>query len=117
MAPGGVSMNKRSKATKVAVKARRDFSKEFKLEAVRQLERGDKSGVQVALELDVPRNKLYQWREQVQTLGAEKAFPGPGRKSEAQMSELELLRKENKRLQMENEFLKKVEASFKQVRS
>jgi len=39
------------------------LSREFKLEAIRQLEAGDKKAADLARELGVPRNKLYLWRE------------------------------------------------------
>ncbi len=37
---------------------RKTFSKEFKLEAVRQLEQGDKSPNDIAMDLGVRRNQL-----------------------------------------------------------
>lgn len=42
---------------------RQRFSAEFKREAVRLLERSDKPDTQLALELGVPRNRLYKWRD------------------------------------------------------
>jgi len=39
------------------------FSKEFKIEAVRLLDLGKKSAVELALELGVRRNQLYKWKE------------------------------------------------------
>ena len=39
---------------------RNTFSREFKLEAIRQMEAGDKKAADLASELGVPRNKLYQ---------------------------------------------------------
>ena len=56
------------------------FSKEFKLEAVRLLELGQKPASQLALELGIQRNQLYKWQEQLQKAGGESAFRGPGRK-------------------------------------
>lgn len=44
---------------------RQRFSKEFKLEAVRLLELGQKPAAQLALELGVRRNQLYKWKEQL----------------------------------------------------
>ncbi len=41
------------------------FSKEFKIEAVRLLDIGKKSAVELALELGVRRNQLYKWKEQL----------------------------------------------------
>ena len=44
---------------------RQRFSKDFKLEAVRLLELGQKPAVQLALELGIRRNQLYKWKEQL----------------------------------------------------
>ncbi len=41
---------------------RQKFSKEFKLEAVRLLQQSDKPASELALELGVPRNRLYKWQ-------------------------------------------------------
>lgn len=41
---------------------RNTFSREFKLEAIRLMETGDKKASDLARELGVPRNKLYKWR-------------------------------------------------------
>jgi transposase len=39
---------------------RKTFSKEFKLEAVRLLEQGDKSPAEIAIDLGIRRNQLYK---------------------------------------------------------
>ena len=39
------------------------FSAQFKREAVKLLETSDKPITQLALELGVPRNRLYKWRD------------------------------------------------------
>lgn len=49
---------------------RQRFTAEFKREAVRLLERGDKPVSQLALELGVPRNRLYKWRDAIAADGA-----------------------------------------------
>lgn len=41
------------------------FTKEFKLETVWLLERGDKSAADLARELGIPRNQLDMWQEQL----------------------------------------------------
>lgn len=90
---------------------RTTYSKEFKVEAVRLLELGDKKPADLARELGVSRNKLYQWREQLQGKSADEAFPGQGRRS-AESAELAALKRENARLKEENEVLKKVTKLF-----
>lgn len=87
------------------------FSKEFKLEAVRLLESSDKTGDELAKELGVKRNQLYKWREELINKG-DSAFQGPGRKPASQEDELARLKKENERLQEENEILKKAAVYF-----
>ena len=59
--------------------SRRRFTKEFKLAAVRRLEAGE-SGSALARELEVKREKLYDWLAQVERYGVEGAFPGAGRR-------------------------------------
>lgn len=90
---------------------RTTYSKEFKVEAVRLLERGEKKPVDLARELGISRNKLYQWREQLNGKTADDAFPGPGRRN-AESAELAAVKRENARLREENEILKKVTKLF-----
>lgn len=90
---------------------RTSYSKEFKVEAVRLLEIGDKKPADLARELGVSRNKLYQWREQLKGKNADEAFPGQGRRG-AESAELAALRRENARLKEELEFLKKAAKFF-----
>ena len=45
---------------------RQRFNREFKLEAVRLLELGQKPATQLALELGIRRNLLYKWQVQPQ---------------------------------------------------
>ncbi len=59
--------------------SRRRFTKEFKLAAVGRLQAGE-SGSALARELEVKREKLYDWLAQVERFGAAGAFPGPGRR-------------------------------------
>ena len=89
---------------------RQRFTAEFKREAVRLMERGDKPVAQLALELGLPRNRLYKWREALQTEGAH-AFRGSGRRS-PQQQELAQLRKQVARLEQENTILTKATAYF-----
>lgn len=90
---------------------RTSYSKEFKVEAVRLLEIGDKKPADLARELGVPRNKLYQWREQLKGRQPDEAFPGQGRRS-PESAELAALRHENARLKEELAFLKKAAKFF-----
>lgn len=90
--------------------ARQRFTAEFKREAVRLLERGDKPVSQLAVELGVARNRLYKWRDALQVHG-DHAFAGSGRRS-PQQQELAQLRRELARAKEENLILKKATAYF-----
>jgi transposase len=88
------------------------FTKEFKLEAVRLLELGQKPAAQLALELGVNRNQLYKWQEQLKARGDAIAFRGPGRLPSDQQSEIERLKRELKQVTEERDILKKAAAYF-----
>ena len=90
---------------------RKKYSKQFKEEAVRQLESGDKSPVLLARELGIRRNQLYKWQKQVRMKGAD-AFPGEGRRSFEKLTEVEQLRRKVALLEEENQILKKAELYF-----
>ncbi len=93
-------------------KTRAKYSPEFKREAVRLLSQGDKDTAQLARELGVARNKLYQWKEEIDNHGMA-AFPGTGnRNGRAKVNDTALLKAENKRLREENEILKKAAIFF-----
>lgn len=87
---------------------RQRFTAEFKREAVRQLKESGKNVTQLARELGVSRNKLYEWAE-LHGKHGDSAFPGSGRKPD---DELAKLKRENERLKEENEILKKAAAYF-----
>ena len=82
-------------------KKRQSFSKEFKLEAIRLLEQGDKPATQIAREIGIPRNRLYKWSDPLQAKGSAAAFPGHGRRS-GSGARLAALERENERLREEN---------------
>ena len=93
---------------------RRTFTAEFKREAVRQLDLGEKQPSDLARELGIPRNKLYRWKEEIESKG-EGAFPGRGnnRSSKDKLSaEVAQLKKELAEAKEENEILKKAAAFF-----
>lgn len=89
---------------------RQRFSAEFKREAVRLLELGQKPGTQLALELGVARNRLYKWQAQFKANSG--VFRAPGRPKVAEESELSRLKRELKRVTEELEILKKAETYF-----
>jgi transposase len=88
------------------------FTKEFKLEAVRLLELGQKSATELALELGIRRNQLHKWQAQLRAKGEAAAFRGPGAKRLAEYSEVQRLRRELKIVTEERDILKKAAAYF-----
>lgn len=70
---------------------------------------GDRSVGQVARDLDLTETALREWVRRAEVDGA-KSESGPLTTSERE--ELQRLRRENKRLQMEREILKKAAAFF-----
>jgi len=89
---------------------RTTFSTEFKREAVRLLEQGDKEAAQLARELGIRRNQLYKWKTEIDAHGSS-AFPGSGRRQKPQ-DETAQLKKKVARLEEENEILKKAARYF-----
>jgi transposase len=91
-------------------KPRRDFTREFKIEAVRRITAEGKSLAEVARELDLGESLLRSWKVALASEG-EQAFPGKGNPSAAE-EELRRLRVENQRLRIERDILKKATAFF-----
>ena len=87
------------------------YPKEFKLEAIRLLNEGEKAVAEIARELGVKRTLLYRWRDELKNK-SDKAFKGAGRPKSDEMSELSRLRQENKDLREERDILKKAAAYF-----
>jgi transposase len=90
---------------------RQRYSPEFKREAVRVLELGQKPATQLALELDVRRNQLYKWQKELGAKGDE-AFQGSGRKAGAPATEVAQLKADLKRVTEERDILKKAATYF-----
>lgn len=85
---------------------RRSFTTEFRAEAVRLVREGSKSLPQVAKELDLTESALRLWVQR-----AEGQVPA-GALGEVEREELVRLRKDNRQLLMERDFLKKAAAFF-----
>lgn len=93
---------------------RRQFTREFKLEAVRLAKESGKPQAQVARELGIRPDMLRAWKRQAEGragVTGEDVFPGTG-KQPSQDAELQRLRRENERLRQERDFLKKAAAYF-----
>lgn len=88
----------------------KQYSREFKVEALRLLETSGKSANQLELDLGIGKGNLSRWRKQFAEEG-EDAFPGHGRQTPEQ-EELRKLRRENEILRQERDILKKAIAIF-----
>ena len=91
-------------------KNRRQYTKEFKIEAVRLIVEEGRPISEVARELGTAQSLLHRWKKKSEE-GKIDPFPGKGRLS-PEDEELRRLRRENKRLRMEHEILKKAVAIF-----
>ena len=90
--------------------ARRQFSREFKLEAVRLVKERGVSVVQASRDLDVGENILRRWIKELTAVPGQ-AFPGQGQVKPEQQ-EIDRLRREVAKLKAERDILKKAAAYF-----
>jgi transposase len=90
--------------------ARRIFSLEFKVEAVRLVRERGVSVAQAARDLDIHENMLRRWAKELTTDPAQ-AFRGHGQSKPEQL-EIERLRREVAKLRAERDILKKAAAFF-----
>ena len=88
----------------------RTYSKEFKIKACELVIKENISVAVVAEKFGINHIMLHRWVSEYRELG-ESAFVGKGHQTPAD-AELRRLRKENERLKMENEILKKAAAYF-----
>ncbi len=90
-------------------KTRRKYTQEFKEEAVKLITNQGYSFAEAGRNLGVNPNVLSRWKKEIE------GIEGSGLSSSSAVSvqaELKRLRKENKRLRMEREILKKAAAFF-----
>ena len=93
-------------------KRRRKFSAEFKAETVRLIRTGDKSLSAIARELDLAETAVRRWVQHADDAAERSA----GALTSREREELGQLRRENKRLRMERDILKKATAFFAKER-
>lgn len=84
------------------------FSEEFKKEAVLLVTEGDYSMEEAGKNLGVSPKNISRWKKEYR----EGRFEQIGSSSSSQKEELEALRKENRRLKIEREILKKAAVFF-----
>ena len=87
---------------------RRRFTAGYKAEAVKRLGESGKGLQEVADELGVHVNQLGTWRNEQRAVGSAEALA----RQRAEAAELARLRREVKRLEQENEILKRAAAFF-----
>jgi transposase len=90
--------------------SKRTYTPEFKQEAVRLVTEQGYKVTEAARNLGINPSVLARWKSQLASEGTN-AFPGKGRLT-AEKEELQRLRKENQRLKMERDILKKAAAFF-----
>jgi transposase len=93
-----------------ARKARRNYTKKFKADAVSLVVEQGYSSAEVGRRLGVSENNVNRWVRQYRDKNESASADGLTR--EQLETELKRLRKENKRLEMEREILKKAAAFF-----
>ena len=91
-------------------KKRKYYSKQFKIDAVKLVTEQGYKASEAARNLGIHHSSLRHWKKQLET-DDNQAFPGKGHMI-PEKEELYRLRKENKRLRMEREILKKATAFF-----
>lgn len=94
---------------------RRNFDKQFKLDAVRLVTEGGRKVAEVARDLGISENTLHNWRNQFKDQGTD-AFPGKGRLTPAE-EELRRLQRELANVKEERDILKKALGIFSRPRS
>jgi len=95
----------------------KQYTQEFKLEAIRLLNKSDKPVVQVARELGIRVNQIYKWKKQLDEKST-KAFSRTRKSIEKTQLEINLvdenkeLKRKIERLEVEKDILKKAAAYF-----
>lgn len=90
--------------------SRRQFSREFKVEAVKLVTERGVSVRQTARDLDIGETVLRRWMRELAG-DPQQAFPGQG-VLKPEQAEIDRLRKEVAKLKMERDILKKAAAYF-----
>ena len=85
------------------------YSREFKVEAIRLAEAGNKTATQVARELGIRVNQIGKWKQQLER---EELTGGPAKRGRPVDGDVVRLQRENARLKEENDILKKAAIYF-----
>ena len=93
------------------IKKRRQYTKEFKIETVEFLLRGEKTTVEVARDLGIRTELLYRWKKE-HLNDQINSFPGTGHLQDPEEERIRKLERELQSVQEERDILKKVVAIF-----
>jgi len=93
------------------IKTRRQFTREFKLETVEFLLRGNKSAAEVARDLGIRTELLYRWKREYIN-DKNHSFPGTGHLQDPEEERIRKLERELRSVTEERDILKKVVAIF-----
>lgn len=96
-------------------RVRKKYPREFKIEAVKLMQKGECTTTELARRLNVKEHDLRDWREQYEQK-KDHAFPGQGRRSGAD-AEVAQLKRELELVKEERDVLKKAMAYFARVSS
>jgi transposase len=91
-------------------RVRKSYPREFKLEAVKQLQSGDHSLAELSRRLSVSKQDLCAWRRELDEKQGD-AFPGRG-KQRGEAGEVVRLTRELERVKEERDILKKAMVYF-----
>jgi transposase len=94
-------------------KVRRDFTREFKIDAVQLSDQTDKTLDEFAEDMGISRSSLSRWRSEFRE-DPQEAFPGKGQPIGRDV-EIAQLKKQPKQAEMERDVLKKALAIFSQT--
>ncbi len=89
---------------------RRQFSKDFKVQLCNDMITGLRTNAELSQEYQIKKSTLCRWLDEYIKYG-EEAFVGEGN-MRTEISELRQLKKENEKLKIENEILKKLQAYY-----
>ena len=94
---------------------RKTYSKEFKLEAIRLYESGQKSAAQIEADLDLSAGMIHKWRGRYKGRGPA-GFVGKGHQTELE-AEIKRLRRELEVARQERDILKAAVIFFSKEQS
>ncbi len=92
-------------------KPRRQYTREFKIEAVEFLLRSDKTAVGIARDLGIRTELLYRWKKEYLN-DQNHSFPGTGHLQDPEEEQIRKLERELRSVTEERDILKKAVAIF-----